>query len=91
MSRFINGRTRRDVVTTNNLPVPEKVEPQGLNQITTGIIPEAKPKPAPVGDGFAKMITSNDESPDFGRDVDDMSQAEPMAAVKKPGRQKKSK
>jgi hypothetical protein len=64
MSHMINGRTYRDVLTTNTLPEPAKVEPVKLNQITSAIIPEAVPKPEgwqPKGDGFKKMITTHDE------------------------------
>lgn len=66
------------ILTTHNLKQAAKVEPTPLNHITTAIIPNAVPQPAPVGDGFAKMITTHDEPPaapgtDFKRDVDDMS------------------
>jgi hypothetical protein len=65
------------IITTHNLKSQAKVEPQKLNQITTASIPNAVPQPAPVGDGFAKMITTHDEpkaepGAPFQRDVDDM-------------------
>jgi hypothetical protein len=77
-------------LTTNDLPEPAKVEPEKLNHITTAIIPDAVPQPEPKGDGFKKMITTHDESPDFDRDIDDMSKIGPVAeSKKKPGRPKK--
>jgi hypothetical protein len=53
------------MITTRNLKSPATVEPQKLNIITTAIIPNATPQPAPVGDGFAKMITTHDDPKKF--------------------------
>jgi hypothetical protein len=67
------------MITTRNLKQPAAVEPKKLNIITTAIIPNVpKDAPAPVGDGFAKMITTHDEpkaapGAPFVRDVDDMA------------------
>lgn len=85
------------ILTTHNLKAAPKVDPQPLNQITTAIIPNAVPQPAPVGDGFAKLITTmtsrglrlTDEPPaapgtDFTRDVDDMGKDKVDVVVGKP-------
>jgi hypothetical protein len=49
------------MITTRNLKEPKAEEPKKLKTITTAIIPNAAPQPAPVSDGFAKMITTHDE------------------------------
>jgi hypothetical protein len=49
------------MITTRDLKQPAKVEPKKLNHITTAIVPDAAPQPAPKGDGFAKLITTHDE------------------------------
>jgi len=63
MSHVINGRTYRDILTTNGQKPTGPVNPKPLNHITTAIIPERakEPAPEPKGDGFAKMITTHDE------------------------------
>ena len=63
MSHMINGRTYRNIITTNDQKPVAPVEPQKLNVITTAIIPNVVPQPEPVGDGFSKMITTASPDP----------------------------
>lgn len=102
---LINGRTYRDIITTNDQKPVGPVEPKKLNQITTAIIPERakEPAPEPKGDGFDKMITTHDEpkvefrveidpnaGPGAAKYMDDAFKADAAGTPKKPGRPKKA-
>lgn len=70
------------IITTHNLKPVAPIAPKPLNIITTAIIPNApKDAPAPVGDGFAKMITTHDEpGPKFKIVIKEPKPGEPNLA-----------
>ena len=71
------------MITTNSRAV-EPTEPDELKKLgirTTGQLPTPEPEAITKGSDLSKMITTHDE-----RDVEDMSQDEPVDAPKKKGR-----